>query len=353
MNIKTFREIDLLDKLMVKRWDEFVDSHPEGTPYHNSAWIKTLHETYTFKPLLYISQNEESEIEGVLPFLYIKSFLFGTRIVSLPFSDYGGPLSRKLKVTDQAIIDSLMKPLKKIKYIEIRNHFQDECQFCCHNYYKRHVLDLQKNIEEIEKQIDKRTIRYSIRKSIRSGVEVSEVNTKAGIEEFYKLNLLTRKKHGVPAQPKDFFSKLYKNVIQQNRGFILLAYYENIPIAASIFLTISDKIHYKYNASDPDYLKSKSPNHLITWAAIKKGVEEGYKSIDFGRTSQDNKGLIRYKEMWGTKGSDLKYYYYPEICGAVSTRESGTAYKMMTTLWKNLPLSIQNLLSKYIYKTLA
>ena len=77
---------------------------------------------------------------------------------------------------------------------------------------------------------------------------------------------------------------------------------------------------------------------------------EGYRSIDFGRTSPDNKGLMRYKEMWGTETIDFPYFYYPQVSGASSTEESGLLYRMITGVWRSLPDPIIEKIGPMIYK---
>ena len=41
----------------IGRWDDFVESHPKGSPFHLSGWIRTIYETYAFEPLLYICKD--------------------------------------------------------------------------------------------------------------------------------------------------------------------------------------------------------------------------------------------------------------------------------------------------------
>ena len=133
------------------------------------------------------------------------------------------------------------------------------------NYYKRHVLAAYTNPENLLKIIDKRTIQYSIRKARKSGVTVREDNTEQGMKEFYRLNVLTRRKHGVPSQPMRFFTNLWKNLIICGKGFLLLAEHQGVVVAGSLYLSHRDTVYYKFNASDPDCLTSITPNHLITW----------------------------------------------------------------------------------------
>jgi len=346
-------KISLYDDIEIRLWDTFVESHPNGTPYHLSCWLKTIHQTYSFKPLLYVKKNAFGEIKSVLPCFSIKSLFTGSRVVSLPFSDYGGPLFNEHFGEKDVLREITKTHGRSVKYIEIRNSLDEDCSFTCYNCYKRHILNLQSDLPTIKKGINRRTILYSIRKAQKAGVEIKEENSQHGIEQFYRLNLLTRKKHGVPSQPKMFFNKLFEHIISKGNGFILLAIFDSKVIAASIFLKFGRQIHYKYNASDPEYLKKANPNHLLTWHAIEIGVAEGMQCLDFGRTSPDNKGLIRFKEMWGMKSIDLYYNYYPRIQGVISREESGWLYRFLTGIWGSLPVRISEKIGPMIYKHTA
>ena len=346
-------KISLYDDTEITKWDEFVESHPLGTPYHLSCWLRTIQKTYLFEPVLYVYKEANGEMAGVFPFFLIKSFFTGTRFVSLPFSDYGGPLFKE-NINENELLSIIKKDYgSSAKYIEIRSVIHGDTDFKCHNYYKHHVLNLETDLDKIKQKINKRTIQYSIRKAEKAGVEIKEENSQYGMDEFCRLNTLTRKKHGVPSQPKIFFTNLLDNVILKGHGFILLAIYDSKVIASSFFLKFSKQIHYKFNASDPEYLKKLSANHLLTWTAIKKGISEKYIYMDFGRTSPDNHGLMRYKSMWGMDCFDVPYYYYPKIIGATSIKESGIHYRIMTSIWRSLPDAALEKISGIIYKHLG
>jgi CelD/BcsL family acetyltransferase involved in cellulose biosynthesis len=348
-----YETVSLSDGVAMKAWDAFVESHPAATPSHLSCWLRAIHSTYSFEPLLYIAKGPEGGIAGVFPLFKIANPLGGAHIVSLPFSDYGGPLCMDPAVETDMVKSVRSKYDRKVKYFEIRGMLKEPDGFLPYNYYKKHVLDLHQGIDAIQRKVDKKTILYSVRKAEKAGVSIRQENTRAGLDEFYRLNNLTRRKHGVPSQPRSFFNNLFSCMISEDRGFILTAVHDSQVIAASIFLTVGKNIHYKYSASDPALLKKFSPNHLLTWHAIQWGVAQGYASLDFGRTSPDNEGLIRYKNMWGMKDKELLYYYYPRIKGAVSKKESGFGYRLMTSMWRHVPLGIMEMMSPVIYKHLG
>ena len=135
------------------KWDEFVESHPNGTPFHLSCWLRTLHQTYAFKPLLYVDQGENGEISGILPCFLVKGLLTGKRIVSLPFSDYGGPLFRDSEKERDVLKEIIKGHESAVKYIEIRSPLVSDSGFVRHNYYKHHVLHLGFHLAAIRKKL--------------------------------------------------------------------------------------------------------------------------------------------------------------------------------------------------------
>jgi len=347
------QKYSLYDESEMNQWDKFVESHPGGSSFHLSSWLKAIYETYSFEPLLYVEKNASDEICGLIPLFLIRTPFFGTRIVSLPFSDYGGPLC-KSKMEEEKLMEEIIERHRdQVRYVEIRGPLSQKCNCACHDFYKQHVLTLLPEPPQVIKKIDKRTIQYSIRRAQKSGVQIREGNSQRDLEEFYRLNRLTRRKHGVPSQSLKFFENLLKNVVLSDRGYILLAFYDSKTVAGAFFLKFKETVIYKYNASDPDYLRSVTPNHLLTWHAIEGACLKGYRFFDFGRTSPDNVGLMRYKEMWGAKALDLPYYYYPRVKGATSKEGSGLSYRIYTRIWRSLPDTLVEFLGPKIIKYTA
>src|SRR5437764_9498199 len=43
-------EVTIVNPLVEREWDEWIDSHPETTAFHSSAWARVLVETYGHLP---------------------------------------------------------------------------------------------------------------------------------------------------------------------------------------------------------------------------------------------------------------------------------------------------------------
>lgn len=245
----------------------------------------------------------------------VRSVLTGKRGVSLPFTDYCEPITGEGE-SFQELINELIIYSKRAgwKFIEMRsgNCLPEEIPFS--SFFYGHTLHLSEDEEQIFSSFRESTKR-NIKKSIREGVKVTIYNSLKSVTEFYRLNCMTRKEHGLPPQPFYFFKKIYDHIIANGRGIVVLASYNDINIAGSIFFYFETRAIYKYGASDENY-RNLRPNNLIMWKAIKWFSQNGYKSLSFGRTDPDNEGLKRFKKGWGTTEAIIKYYKYDVVKGA-------------------------------------
>jgi len=320
-----------------RRWDDFVESHPLGTPFHLTAWIRTLAETYGYKPQLFVLLDDTGRLRAIAPFMPQNSLLGRRRLVCLPFSDFCYPLGDAdascMQIVETARKDAAARAWK----VEIRGPLPPATGFAETNYYRHHVLHLHSDPNEVLKKVDKRTIGYNIRRARKAGVEIVEDNSLRGCDQFYRLYVLTRKKHGIPSQPKEFFRAFARNLVDRGLASILLAVHGSRVVAGGVFFKLGDTVYYKYNASDPRVLARLSPNHLLAWTAISHACLEGRRFFDFGRTAPDNEGLMRYKKMWGGDVQDLPYSYYPGSSGVMKKREHGLVLETMKGFWRLLP----------------
>jgi hypothetical protein len=301
-NLKIINPVD------IPEWDEKIINFTDYSFFHTSYWSQVVADTYSYSPFYFIIQSNSS-IKAVVPLMVINSRLTGNRAVSLPFTDYCPPLiSDDINFSDiqNEILDFSKK--RSLKYVEIRggNRFFNSVQPSTFDY--NHSLNLIIGEDELHKNLSGNTKR-NIKKSIHEGINVEISNSKAAVEDFYKMNCITRKKHGLPPQPKLFFENLYKYVLSPEKGFIAIGKYKDLSIAGAIYLLHGKKAVYKFGASDMKYQHLRA-NNLVMWEAIKYCEKNGYEAFCFGRTEPNNEGLRKFKLGWGTKEEVLNIYRY-------------------------------------------
>jgi FemAB family. len=129
------------------------------------------------------------------------------------------------------------------------------------------------------------------------------------LKEFYRLQVITRKRHGLPPQPFKFFKAIYENIIAKNLGVIVSAYCSDKIVASAIYFNFNKEAIFKFGASDEKYHHLR-PNNLVMWEAIVWHKDKGCHNLNLGRTEQKNEGLLNYKRLWGGKEQLLKYHRY-------------------------------------------
>lgn len=331
------------------KWDAFVKKE-KGTVFHTSLWGKILRDTYRFIPYYFILEDEKKEILAGIPFFLVQNLKGDKKLVSLPFTDEVYPLGKKEFIEE--IIEEVKEISRKenIKSIEIRGGtgYKD---FDSITQYKIFKIDLTMGKEEVWKRLKPKSVRYPVKKAQKMGIKVEIRRDKEAIKEFYYLNLLTRKKHGVFPQPYRFFENVWKYLIKEGYGFVALANYEGKIIAGSVFFEYGDNIYYKFNASDATYRRTGA-NHFILWKVVEYACEKGKKCFDFGRTSVENRGLLDFKKHWGGEERDLSYYFYPpgKFTGI---KESGLKYRIITGILRRFPLWALKAGGEIFYKYLG
>jgi hypothetical protein len=164
--------------------------------------------------------------------------------------------------------------------------------------------------------------------------------------EFVRLNVLTRRKLGVPPQPDRFFQNVHRHMISGGHGFISLALHETRVIAAAVSMRINRSVYYKYSASDEGFLRYK-PNHQTVWDVIQWGCENGCTIFDFGRTDTANEGLLYYKRGWGVEEQELVYHRFSDP-PQTTTGGSGPLDKVKPLI-KRLPVPVLKKVGELLY----
>jgi hypothetical protein len=331
------------------KWIEYARSFQAMTVFHHPNWMRALAETYQYQPCILVALDGKDYIQAAIPLLDVNSFLTGRQLLSLPFTDHCAPLSK----SDQALrilLDHLasLKQEQTYKNIEIRWELPKHQQISPYIHYGLFVIDLPSDTQESFYNIQKRTRKY-IKKAQRSDLSVKMGQSPELMQQFYKLQVLTRKKHGVPVQPRRLFTKIGEKLIQQDLGYILLAYQNNTCVAGKIVLYWQDTLTLKYGAFDEAY-QSDYPNYLLTWKAIQWAVENKYKKIDMGRCETSNTGLRRYKLKWGAKEIPLTYSTYANIPSRVSENK---LMHIMKTVIQHSPNLVCRLAGEILYKHFA
>lgn len=344
-------ETKIVNPTTLTGWDDMAGLLPGYSFFDTSAWCRVLADSYGYEPC-YFTAWQGDELRAVLPMMAVESIWTGRRGVSLPFSDYCAPL-----LLDEADYAPLLQaaqefgPKKGWKFIELRGASSLPSNQKKSNSYLGHRLELSKNTEALEKGLRDST-RRNIRKAEKSGVKTEISHSEEGMLAFYRLNCLTRQRHGLPPQPLRFFEKFMQHVINAGLGSIVLARFEDRIIAGAVFVHTDDKsgnVLYKYGASDKSHQDLRA-NNLVMWEGIKWYAEQGSTTLLMGRTDLDHEGLRQFKMGWNAEEYSINYYRYDFRLAAFTNGCMAPGSSFETRILQRTPLPILRALGRVMYR---
>jgi CelD/BcsL family acetyltransferase involved in cellulose biosynthesis len=314
--------------------------------FHLSAWARILAETYHHEPF-YLKIPVEGGEAALVPLMEVRSPVTGRRGISLPFADFAAPLwtgPLQAAAASQALL--AVAGERKWKHLELRGGSAPAPGVQAFHTYRAHELDLTPGLSRLARQLPAST-RRSLGKAERSGLSITIGRDPDAMRAFYQLHGRTRRRHGLPPQPFDFFQAIDRHLIKPGLGVIVLALRAGTAVAGAVFLHSGGRAIYKFGASDPDHWALR-PNHRVMWSAIEFLVEAGCRSLHFGRTANDDAGLNRFKQSWGGTDETLSYFrYHPAKLAWINNRKPPA--ESLPLVFGHLPISLNRIAGRLIY----
>jgi lipid II:glycine glycyltransferase (peptidoglycan interpeptide bridge formation enzyme) len=216
--------------------------------------------------------------------------------------------------------------------------------------YLGHRLDLRLGEAAIFDAFES-AVRRAVRKAEQSGIKIEVLHDLESLRAFHVLLCKTRKKHGMPPQPFDFFSCIHRHVLARKLGCVVLARVGSIPIAGAVYFHFGGTAIYKYGASDMAFQHLRA-NNLVMWEAIKIHSNNGFETLDFGRTSVINSGLQKFKLSWGASERQIEYVRQDLHSGSY-VPNLGEPEGLYTQFLRLMPQPLLRLIGATLYKHAA
>jgi CelD/BcsL family acetyltransferase involved in cellulose biosynthesis len=286
------------------RWAAFVSSHPEATPFHDPQWSTVLSQTYGLPAFAIVVLDPDGRVLAGAPWLEVRTLTGRRRWVSLPFTDACEPLAGS-PVAMSSLLAVLADADRELgaPQLEIRARV-DSPGWRIAADAVIHRLELERDLAALRARFSKSQVQRNLARAEREGVRVHRAASWRDLDAFYALHARTRRRQGVPVQPRRFLATLWERMIEPGNGSILLANCGGSTVAGALFLHGRTTTIYKFGASDPPARRLRA-NHLLFWTAICESAELGVRWFDFGRTDLENTGLRAFKAGWDAQEQPL------------------------------------------------
>ena len=342
-------------------WDRFVESHEQGRFCHLFHYSDVV-ACYGYRPVR-IAFVRGGTLVAALPAALTESLLFGRKLVSQPFSEYGGllvdpALDGEDMVRIYELLEDYLKRVPRLRALElhgghgIRAPFRPG-PFVLQNPHHVAVLALDRPADELWQKVVQYSVRKGVNKAQGHGVEaVAECDLAIIRERFYPLYLKSMKRLGVPPHSLAYYVRCSE--LLGDRLKIFWAVRDKEFLAGLLGFVCGDRVNIINIVSDPDSWKY-APNDLIHWEFIKWAAEAGLKHFDFGSVRYD--GQRTYKKKWGAAFEDHGYYLLSRDASraAQATFNSSSPRMMsMSKIWSSyVPETVAQLAGPLIRKHLV
>ena len=332
------------------RWVQLLGDHAQSSIFHTRGWLEALRRTYGYEPVVFTTSPPTHPLVNGIVCSRIQSWLTGSRLVSLAFSDHCQPLAstpEDLKVLVGLMAESCAD--QHCRYIELRPLISNTMELESHHKFTKsatfcyHALDLRPDLDSLFRGFHKSCVQRKIHRARTEGLAYESGRSDKLLRQFYSLLILTRQRHGIVPQPIAWFRNLLD--CMQDSVRIRVVSIDDKPVASMITLHYKNQIVYKYGCSDAQHhMLGGVP--LLFWMTIQEGKGQQAEELDLGRSDHDHQGLIEFKNRLGALSRWLTYFRFPP--GTATSRYRKTSFVL--TLGAHGPAVLRKAAGTFLYR---
>ena len=342
-----------LDSCREQAWDEFVSAHPDGTFFHRAAWRRVIEQVFGHRTH-YLLAERDGAITGVLPLGHVRTLLFGSSLISVPFCVEGGPLAADIEsfcaLSKQAA--ALLGPARatalefRFRQPPLEGWLDREVWVTRNDLYaifrKPIVGDDEANLKAVPRKQ---------RAMIRKGIEARLSSTVTReVDQLHRIYAESVRNLGTPVFPRRYFQALAEAF--GNDVDVVVIHNAGKPVAAVMNFYWRDEV-LPYYGGGTAAARFCHANDFMYWEVMRRAAAKGCRMFDYGRSKVDT-GAFAFKKNWGFEPTPLNYHFRLAPGGAIpDLNPLNPRYQRFIGIWKKLPLSIANLIGPYIVRGLG
>jgi FemAB-related protein (PEP-CTERM system-associated) len=272
----------------------------------------------------------------------VRSRLFGRRLVSMPFLDYGGVLAEPGLGVETALAEEALAVAREgsARTLGLRQFYPEPLPWPTTEGRVTMLLELTTE-EAVWKALPPER-RNRVRKGGKLGLTATWGGAEA-LDEFFAMNM---RDLGSPVHSRRFFHAMLAGLPDTAR-VLLVRDRDGRAVGAAVCLFFRDTIMVPWVSSLREAF-ALCPNFVLYWEVIRLGCREGYRTLDLGRSFR-NAGTFEFKRQWGAQPHPLPWLFVDTKPGAPpSVDRDASRYDLMVRAWKWLPMPVANTLGPWI-----
>ncbi len=323
-------------------WDAFVATAGHATFCHLAAWRSIMRDVFGHDSAYLAVRADDGALRGVLPLVEVRSRIFGSYLVSMPFLNDGGPLGDPPAC--QALLAAAGEEARRrrVDLLEIRTRHVIPSALSVSERKITSLLDLPPKPDDLWKRFPSK-LRSQIRRPQKEGMVVRFGQGELGA--FYDVFARKMRELGTPVLPRRFFAECA-------RGFgahieLAVVYWNDAPVAAGCGFLFNGEFEITW-AGSPRQFNAQSPNMLLYWSLMEHMIGRGARVFNFGRCTP-NGPTHRFKRQWNPVEITLPWLQRSPRGGvAAPPSPDRPVFRAATAAWRRLPLPVANTLGPLI-----
>jgi serine/alanine adding enzyme len=330
----------------LQHWSDYLKHHAH-TPYHQSAWLALIQKEFGHNSLVLIAKTQSGEIIGGLPLTLFSSKLFGRFAVSIPYINYGGPITAYKNIS-QGLINHSKTLLDQfnLTHVEIRSIQAD--LYPVYTAKKASmILKLPESNDILEKDLGAK-LRSQYKKAEEYSPEL-KIGKAELLDDFYRVFTQNMRDLGTPVYPKSFFRSILNE--PDIHSTVLIVRQKNKPVSAAFLIGNCNTLEIPW-ASTIAEANKQNMNMWMYRNILKFAIENQFDFFDFGRSTIDA-GTYKFKKQWGALPRQHYWYYImPEGQALPEINPNNPKYKIFIALWKLMPVWLTKVIGPFLIKSI-
>ena len=326
-------------------YNAFISSLDHRNAYQNIEIAQIIEKTFGHSTILVLARVK-NELVGALPLTIIKSRLFGHTATSMPFFNYGGPITQYKDVAERLISDasSLLKD-SGVENIEVRTTLED-LPFPSSSKKVSMVRAVPSTDTILDAELGSK-LRAQVKRA-EEHTPIAKFGSEELLDDFYQVFATNMRDLGTPVYSKNWFRNLLRS--KSLRTTLVVCYQNSKPVSVGFLLGHNGMLEIPWAST----LRSANHMNMNMWMyrqILSYAISEGYTHFDFGRSTKDA-STYKFKKQWGAKPIKHYWYYLNETGQTEGANPDSPKYKLLIATWKLLPVWLTKLIGPPIVKSI-
>lgn len=327
-------------------WEEWCVAQGFELPSASPLWMRVFQKGFGHQSYC-IEQSCNNEITALIPLSFMKSFLFGRFLVSLPYLNVGGVLTAQGVDPTEAITAAAdLADKLDVRHLELRHQTSHRHERINHQFEQKvHMrLDLPEKLSDLWDSFRPK-VRNQVRKGTKSGVTI-EWGREELLDDFYSVFSRNMRDLGTPV----FSTRLFRAILEEfpDSAEFCIARLGKVPVAGALLIH-GRGITEVPSASSLRPYNGTSANMLMYWHLLTRAVERGQRQFDFGRSTEDSP-TYAFKKQWGARPHKASWQFYVRSGSVHSMRPESGRYSTAIRIWRRLPVALTNVIGPSIIR---